>query len=829
MISSKSILQMECEHRDGRNLNESASSSAATPPTTTIDRLSSLLPQPTSLTGTSRYANHTHRSINHLSKDLSESSLSMSSSDETTVSGDIFSSGILTCEIAIGRRNPSVANCATTGSKDIHSRDDATHPSCVECYDEGMYVYTSNVIMTECKSNVTPVSSAATVVEADIQCNYAKAQSYIREKKYSDAITFFEITLSLLQQLTPQRGRDDDTNTIVAPLTQHYIYHNIGYCYYCRHQNEMAMAYYQMSLQIAVLCSFDNLIHIATAQNAIAVLLLHKHEQQQQPSPTSSGDDDTANIMNGQLYILNHCHDIYIQTFGAHTKQAATISFNVGRCLACVREYETAIQTFERCLHMRRHLFNDGNTFTDTENDINIMDIAICIYSIGQIHHKSGKHDIAMEWYQQFLRIIASNTQYSYHPNVAKTMMSMAEIYTTKGNCKDAIVHYEYIVEHGTFFFGAMKDGSVIHTDVITAHAKLGNICVKKREYHTALNHYVKSFEMEQDLFRLETSQRQYHHQEPQCHSSTTMIVTLFKIAEVQRKLKLHCTAVQVYMRLYEIHASTHGPYSLEVGRVLSYIGSTLYDDQKYTLALEFFFDAFKVQMMYHSYQDTVEAATTLNSIGLIYFLRQQHTSAELCFTESLRMNIKLFGYDHYDNSILWYNIASTNYEQGLHDKAISFYEAAIRIEALQSSAHPNGNTDTTISQRRSNNTRSLQKLGSIYEKQAELEKAKCSYLQALRIELSLQCQQNIPVIARLLNVVGNIYLQAAEIKPMMECYTTAARLLQQYNLTSDSDCNNDMESVRTGRNHTNDCALIITGYKFYYLSRMHPPTAATA
>ena len=184
------------------------------------------------------------------------------------------------------------------------------------------------------------------------------------------------------------------------------------------------------------------------------------------------------------------------------------------------------------------------------------------------------------------------------------------------------------------------------------------------------------------------------------------------------------------------------------------------------------------------SYQDTVEAATTLNSIGLIYFLRQQHTSAELCFTESLRMNIKLFGYDHYDNSILWYNIASTNYEQGLHDKAISFYEAAIRIEALQSSAHPNGNTDTTISQHRGNNTRSLQKLCSINEKQVELEKAKCSYLQALRIELSLQCQQNI---------------------------------------------NDDMESVRTGRNHTNDCALFIIGYKFYYLSRMHPPTAATA
>jgi tetratricopeptide (TPR) repeat protein len=800
---------MECERHDGSNINESVAPS--TPPTM-VDRIRSLLPPPLAMKGTSSYGHHTHRSVNHLSKEISESSSILSSSE---ITADALLS--LPCDRTTSQPHSVVGDT-------LQNRDESLHTNRVKCYDEGLYLYTSDVIMKEKSPNTNGarVTSATTILETDISRNYATAQSCIRAEKYSDAILIFEVTLNLLQnQQQSHQYAEDGAHTIDTPLMQHIIYHNMAYCYYNCSQHDMAMAYYQMSLQVAELYNFDNLIHIAAAQNALAVLLLQKHQQ--------ASENNNATTLKHHLYILRQCHYVYVQTFGLHSKEAVTIQCNIGRILVCVGEYESAIAAFEHCLHARRHLFNGGNNFVDGEN-VNLMDIAVCMHNIGQAYHQMGESDKAMEWYQQFLQVVGgTNTRYSFHPDVAKTIMSMAEIYMSKDDTKHAILQYEYIIEQSRIFYGTMNDERVIHSNIITAHSKLGDIRAKKREYQTALNHYVQSFQLEQDLFRQQTSQHPYsYHQQQLSDSTTTMIVTLFKIADVQRKLKLCCSAVQIYMRLYEIHIQTHGPYSLEIGRILSYIGSTLYDDHKYSLALEFFFDAFKVQMIYHSYKDTVEAATTLNSIGLIYFLRQQYTSAELCFTESLRINIKLFGCDHYDNSILWYNIASTNYEQGFHDKAITFYEAAIRIEALQSNMRLNGMDDNTTPQRRKTNTRSLQKLGSIYEKQAELQMARDSYLKALRIELSLQCQQNIPTIARLLNVVGNLYLQEAEITPMMECYTTAARLLQQHNLSNDRTCS-DVSSVRSGRNSPNDCALIITGYKYYYLSRMYPSAAATA
>jgi hypothetical protein len=81
MISSKSILQMECERHDGRSMNESAVPSN---PSRMADRMQSLLPPPLSIGAcTVSYDSHTHRSINHLSKEMPESSSLLSSSFNT--------------------------------------------------------------------------------------------------------------------------------------------------------------------------------------------------------------------------------------------------------------------------------------------------------------------------------------------------------------------------------------------------------------------------------------------------------------------------------------------------------------------------------------------------------------------------------------------------------------------------------------------------------------------------------------------------------------------------------------------------------------------------
>jgi tetratricopeptide (TPR) repeat protein len=744
---------------------------------TFVDQLRSFLP-PLATTRANSSGHHVHRSITHLTRDLTRD-LSPSA-----ISGESVSNGIL--------RDASTRSAILASMSRQRSFSTATK----KCYDEGMYMY---------KSDIIDVTSTSTEIESEIQQKYSLAQTFIRAGNYSDAIHFFEMALSKTHQQCVQNG----------PLIQHCIYHNIGYCYLCCNKNDVAMTYYQMSLQAAMHHEFDNPVYASTAQNAIAVLCLkadEERQQHQQQSPVS--DRDT--ILMDQVMILQQCHDVYVRTFGSRSKEAATILYNIGRALVCVRQYDSASEAFKQCLQIRRHnLSNDtGNNNTNDDSvDNNLTDIAVCLFKLGQIDHRVGKYDAAMASYQQFICLLGKcTTQFSHHPDVVKAFLCMAEIHTSRGNIVEAIANYEHIIDH----FRDSHSGNVAHNYVVTAHIRLGDIKAKKKEYHAALRHYIKSLEMEEDLFLIQ----------PLTNPSIITISTMFKIADMQRKLKLYCSAVNMYLRLYDIHVATSFS-SMEVGRILSFIGATLSDDQNYALALEFFFDVFKLQMINYSYQDTSDAASTLNSIGLIYFLLKEFTMAELCFTESLRMNINLFGYDHYENSILWYNIASCNNEQGRDEKAVSFYEAAIRIEALHCTLRSNdfvrsaafdNNHRFGRQQRRSNNTRALQKLGSIYEKQAELQKAKDLYLQALNIELSIQSVHNSPTIARLLNVIGNIFLQEADITPMMECYITAARLLQRWQLTASSD-----------REDTSDCALVITGYKYYYLSRMHPPAAATA
>ena len=832
MISTgKSTLETECHRHYANILNEVVVPRIST--VNLVERLRTLPPFPTTTPTTSgRHGNCFHPSINHLSRGISE--------DTPIVFSSVHSRQFMSNSVTPANTTGIEISPSNSGQHDdrLHGNDSSGTGN-EKYYNEGTYLYATDMMTTMHNTGIG-LSISTTTIGSEISQSYATAQSHVRAGNFSDAIRYFEIALTLVQKEQIKNG----TSANVIPLMQHFIYHNMGHCYYCIGQNGIAMTFYQLSLQVAVDTKLDNYIYIAAAQNAIAALQLHEHEQEQYREQThqkSCGKIDVP-IMTSIVSILQQCHEVYVTTFGLYSKEAATILYNIGRASASACQYESAKQSFEQCLQIRQNAFSMNINCDGYTNNTDLMDAAICIFKMGQIYHQTGKYNAAIESYQQFLHMLRSNNN-MYHQDVARTILYMADISTLKGRVNEAIANYEHIIEYRSLYFGAVNDENVAHDILATAHTKLGDIRTKKREYGTALNHYLKSLGRKHDFLLM---QPLHHHHQEQYQPSNYILVTMCKIADVQRKMKLHCSAIQIYMRLYDLQIVKHGPHSLEVGRILSQIGSTLYDDQKYSLAIEFFLDAFKVQMIYHSFQDTVEAATTLNSIGLIYFLRQQYSSAEFCFTESLRMNITVLGYDHYDNSILWYNIASTNYEQGLHDKAITFYEAAIRIESLQSSerarevtdnAAMNEADDMTVddgqrraisSKRRSNNTRSLQKLGSIYEKQAELQKAKESYLQALRIELSLQCQQNIPTIARLLNVIGNIFLQEANIKPMMECYTTAARLLQHHKLNTDMSCDG-MDTVQTGRSNSNDCALIITGYKYYYLSRMHPPAAATA
>ena len=101
-----------------------------------------------------------------------------------------------------------------------------------------------------------------------------------------------------------------------------------------------------------------------------------------------------------------------------------------------------------------------------------------------------------------------------------------------------------------------------------------------------------------------------------------------------------------------------------------------------------------------------------------------------------------------------------------------------------------------------------LQHLGQVHQQLGQIEEALKYFNEALDIEKSRSNPKH-SILGRILNLLGNVYLQLGQTKKMMDCYTDASRIYDA--------------------NHQSEETLVIAGYNFYGLSRTNPPSAPVA
>ena len=109
---------------------------------------------------------------------------------------------------------------------------------------------------------------------------------------------------------------------------------------------------------------------------------------------------------------------------------------------------------------------------------------------------------------------------------------------------------------------------------------------------------------------------------------------------------------------------------------------------QHYNDALESYQVALQIRRDMYQNNDTAhpDIASTLNSIGLIFYRQEMYTLAIQCFNECLTLRQKLFGANSREVSIAWYNLATVQLELGCDDIAVQCYKESIRIEKEVSS-----------------------------------------------------------------------------------------------------------------------------------------------
>jgi tetratricopeptide (TPR) repeat protein len=463
--------------------------------------------------------------------------------------------------------------------------------------------------------------------------------------------------------------------------------------------------------------------------------------------------------------------EIYQSSFESDALAIATVLNNIGRVHFLRAEFQEALLVYTEAITIRRQVLGDLS-----------INVAATAYNIGQTYHQIGNLDKSMEHYQDFL-LIAKSCFGTDTRDIALVYKGIAEIHQDKSELKLALQYFTQALSSQRASVGNL------YPEVASTLNKLGNLCYEMKDYDSAMKYYKEGLEVENAVL-------------PSSHSH--IVITLTNIAHIYKHVGDHRRALRAYKSVMKMQSQTFGTDSIKVAETLSSIGLMQYHIRDFVGAFESYQEALRIRREYYGADEHPDVASTLNSAGLVLFKQDMFELAKNCFLESLRIRRKVLGESHRDVAILWYNIATIYFETGEDDLAIQFYKETLRVERESLGYdHP----DVVLT---------LQHLGQVLQKLGKLSEAVKYFNEALELERQAAHGKEgagSVAIGKVLNLLGNVHLQQGNTKEMMACYIEASRIYEANR--------GDVQGLEE--------TLVISGYNFYGLSKMHPPCAPVA
>ncbi len=525
----------------------------------------------------------------------------------------------------------------------------------------------------------------------------------------------------------------------------------LGYSHYRSGNEENALKFCEQSLNIVSGANFGTRKYEAAALNCVGVIIFN---QQNQTMKALGFFEQSLN-----LYRNETKSDESLQV------QIANLLNNIGRAQYMRSEFDEALLAYEEALHIRIECL--GN---------NSIDVAATLYNIGQTHQQLKNYKESLKCFMEFLRI-AKSAFGEDSRDVALVYKAIAEIYQEENDPKLAHQYLKLALDAQQASVGRCSP------EVGTTLNKLGNLCYEMKDFRSALRYYNDGLIVERATL-------------PPGHQH--IMITITNIAHVYKQLGNHKKALGAYKLVHQMQIKTFGDSDTQVAESLSSIGLMEYHLRDFESSFESYQEALRIRRQNLGTDEHSDIASTLNSIGLVLFKQEMFELAKKCFNESLRIRCKILGTDHRDVAILWYNIATIHFEIGEDDVAIKMFEETLRVErAALGDDHP----DVVLT---------LQHLGQVYQQLGHFEKALEYFSAALDVERRRTGTKQLGVIARIMNLLGNVYLQLGRIDEMMGSFVEASRIFSA----------DQQQSGET---------LVIAGYNFYGLSRTNPPCAPVA
>lgn len=469
---------------------------------------------------------------------------------------------------------------------------------------------------------------------------------------------------------------------------------------------------------------------------------------------------------NTSLVLLHESLRIFQNITDRDDRAKAILLNNIGRACFMRSEYKLAFEAYNKALKIRRSLECSES-----------MDVAAVHYNLGQTLHKLSNRTNALNHYQHFLRVAETNID-SGTKEVAIVYKCIAEIYHEESDLQKSFEAYTKSLE------SIRAAGGAENIEVAAILNKIGNLAYEMNRFEAALSFYNEGLEIESK------------HLDP---NHPHLIITRTNIAHVYKQSGANAKALAMYCNVYASQLPTYGENSLEVASTLTSMGLVQYHLGHLDDAFESYQESLRIRRNLppeEKRNNAADIASTMNSLGLVTFKQGMYKVSQEFFFHALRLRQEILGPDHHDVAILWYNLGTIYFEQGEDDEAVKFFKEALRVERISLGNH---HKDTLMT---------LQHVSQVLQQVGRLEEAASMCSEALEIASSRQ-KRDFASEAKLYNHLGNIYLQTGDVERMMDAYTQASRYYR-----------------KCGKSETD---VIIAGYNYYGLAKLHPPSACTA
>ena len=650
-----------------------------------------------------------------------------------------------------------------------------------EEYDEGMHMFKEALYLDDCETST---------LFRDATLMYNVGQTHLRTRQYEDAKRWFGLSLTTLMEY-----KENQSPSVITPSSD--TYPSCAGTDHDDHDDDNDHEDGSMATQRKPILNEVKIIHniafccYCLGHNDLATL------HYQSALRYAQGDFDMAACCNS-IGILHLCAgdstkameclqlalNIYRRLLGSKAVPVATCLSNIARVFFTRQEFATALVLFQESLQIRQQQAQEDTTSHSP------VDEAAAMFNIGQTYQKLGKTPEALRHFMAF-RELAEPVLGSRHRDIATCIKAMACIHYETGNIDRACELLEEAVQSSHAVAPSFE--------LVCLLRDMGCLYSMTNQTDKALERHLETLRLQRLLYGAD------HWKNP------NIMVTLLHIAQNYKKLSKYTKALQVYRGVYDIQLELFGPKSLEVAATLCSIGLMLYLKQDLKSSLNYYQEALRVRQEHFKTDDNFDIAATFNSIGLIAFKMKKLQLAKVAFLSCIRIRIKLEATDcHKDIVTLYSNLGTVYLASGEDKEAIQKFTESIRLERKIL-----GDNNLAVAV-------SLQHLAQLHQDRGELEMAHEYFAEALAItkeadEATMTNKQR--TVCTLLNLMGNIHLMKAEVPQMMECFVEASRV--------QIDDSSDTTNGNSGADQFGN--LVIAGYTFYGISKMHPPCSPVA